>query len=233
MKIACPVHACLNCAKYFRKAEKAWKLMIAQAVHAQLLAMTTLKKCEMWFERPKVGCSSNSWGSQFGEGKCWRILREELNMRKVCAKMVPKLLSDEQKERPKKLRLDFGTHWEWTRFVEFDNYLWWNLGICLWSGDQATVNAVELNIISKTKKSTLESLEVQGHVDCFISYPGYCNGRVDTQQPDGKSAVLHWSLEEIAWRCEKETTGIMEKRVTFAPGQRPSPQRIVCTEIFS
>jgi len=26
-----------------------------------------------------------------------RILREELNMRKVCAKMVPKLLSDEQK----------------------------------------------------------------------------------------------------------------------------------------
>jgi len=28
-----------------------------------------------------------------------RILREELNMRKVCAKMVPKLLSDEHKER--------------------------------------------------------------------------------------------------------------------------------------
>ena len=28
-----------------------------------------------------------------------RILREELNMRKVCAKMVPKLLSDERKER--------------------------------------------------------------------------------------------------------------------------------------
>jgi len=27
-----------------------------------------------------------------------QILREELNMRKVCAKMVPKLLSDEQKE---------------------------------------------------------------------------------------------------------------------------------------
>ena len=26
-----------------------------------------------------------------------QILREELNMRKVCAKMVPKLLSDEQK----------------------------------------------------------------------------------------------------------------------------------------
>ena len=35
-----------------------------------------------------------------------RILMEELNMRKVCAKMVPKLLSDEQKERRKELCLD-------------------------------------------------------------------------------------------------------------------------------
>ena len=35
-----------------------------------------------------------------------QILREELNMRKVCAKMVPKLLSDEQKERRKELCLD-------------------------------------------------------------------------------------------------------------------------------
>jgi len=35
-----------------------------------------------------------------------RILREELNMRKVCAKMVPKLLSDEQKDRRKELCLD-------------------------------------------------------------------------------------------------------------------------------
>ena len=39
-----------------------------------------------------------------------RILREELNMRKVCAKMVPKLLSDEQKERRKELFGPFATH---------------------------------------------------------------------------------------------------------------------------
>ena len=32
-----------------------------------------------------------------------RILREELNMRKVCVQMVPKLLPDEQKERRKDL----------------------------------------------------------------------------------------------------------------------------------
>ena len=36
-----------------------------------------------------------------------QILRKELNVRKICAKMVPKLLSDEQKERRKELCLDF------------------------------------------------------------------------------------------------------------------------------
>ena len=39
-----------------------------------------------------------------------QILREELNMRKVCAKMVPKLLSDEQKECRKELCLDLLQH---------------------------------------------------------------------------------------------------------------------------
>ena len=33
-------------------------------------------------------------------------------------------------------------------------------------------------------------------------------------------------------KCEKETTGIMEKWVDFAPGQRASPQNIVCKAIF-
>ena len=35
-----------------------------------------------------------------------RILKEDLNMRKICAKIVPKLLSEEQKERRKELCLD-------------------------------------------------------------------------------------------------------------------------------
>ena len=35
-----------------------------------------------------------------------QIPREELNMRNICAKMVPKVLSDEQKECHKELCLD-------------------------------------------------------------------------------------------------------------------------------
>ena len=31
--------------------------------------------------------------------RVWTIIMEELGMRKICAKMVPRLLTDEQKER--------------------------------------------------------------------------------------------------------------------------------------
>jgi hypothetical protein len=36
-----------------------------------------------------------------------------------------------------------------------------------------------------------EGRESVKHDDCFLRYPGYCDGRVGTQRPDGKSAVLH------------------------------------------
>ena len=53
-----------------------------------------------------------------------RILREELNKRKCCAKMVSKLLSDEQKECRKELCLDLLQRIEnEPDLFEFNNYL--------------------------------------------------------------------------------------------------------------
>ena len=51
VKTACLMHMCLNGTNDFQKAEKASEMMIAQAVHAQLLPITTLKKCKMWFKK--------------------------------------------------------------------------------------------------------------------------------------------------------------------------------------
>jgi hypothetical protein len=51
VKIAYLLHAFLSGTNDFRKAEKAWKMMIAQAGHAQLLTMTTLKKCDIWLDK--------------------------------------------------------------------------------------------------------------------------------------------------------------------------------------
>ena len=138
VKIACLVHACLNGTNDFRKAEKAWKMMIAQAVHAQPLPMTTLKKCEMCVIRKdrRLGVRAVAEVVNLYRESVRRILGEELNMRKVCAKMVLQLLSDEQKRTSQGIVfVPFATHWEWTTFVELGNYLWWNLGIYVLSGN--------------------------------------------------------------------------------------------------
>ena len=66
-----------------------------------------------------------------------------------------------------------------------------------------------------------------------------CSGSQHQLQDQKKARMSHSKfkalliLDEIALKCEKEITGIMEKRVDFAPGQRASPQRIVCEAIFS
>jgi hypothetical protein len=77
-----------------------------------------------------------------------QILREELNVRKFCAKNGSKTAVRWTKRTSRGIVFGpFAMHWEWTRFVELNNYLWWSIR-------QATINAVEDNIVSNTKKST-------------------------------------------------------------------------------
>ena len=96
-----------------------------------------------------------------------RILREELK-RKVCAKMVQKLLSDEQKERRKELCLDLLQRIEnepdlLNSLITFDE-----LGYLRMIRKPSDNQCSEVSIISKTKKCTHESFEVQSYVDCFL-----------------------------------------------------------------
>ena len=164
MKIACLVHECLNGTKIFgrqRKLERWW--LPRPSMHSCYRRQHWKSaRCDSKDRRLGVRAAAEEVNLDWESVR--RILRKELNLRKVCAKMVPKVLSNEHKGtvfRP------FVTHWKWTRFVEYDNYLWWNLDIYVWSRNQATINAVEVNIISKTKKSTHKSFVVQGHVVLF------------------------------------------------------------------
>jgi len=96
------------------------------------------------------------------------ILREELNMRKVCAKMVPKLLSDEQKECRKELCLDL------LQCVENEPDLLNSIIACdetwVFTYDPGTKRqSMQWNSASFLRpKNTHESFEDQGHVDCFL-----------------------------------------------------------------
>ena len=107
----------------------------------------------------RLGVQAVAEEVNLGRESVWQILREELNMRKVCAKMVPKVLSDEQKECCKELCLYF------LQRIENEPDLLNSVITCdetwIFMYDlaiQATISAVEVNIISKTKKSMHESI---------------------------------------------------------------------------
>ena len=72
-------------------------------------------------KRPKVGCSSSSWGSQFGQGNCSTNSKGRIEHEKGLCKngstttvRWTKRMSQGIVFRP------FATHWEWTGLVEFD-----------------------------------------------------------------------------------------------------------------
>ena len=124
-----------------------------------------------------------------------RILKEELNMRNFCAKMVPKL-SDEQKECRKEMCLDL------LQRIENEPDLLNSIITCdetwLFTYDPETKRqSIQWKSTSspRPKKSTHVSFEVQVMlIVCFDNH-GILMG---TQRPDGKSAVIHRSLDEIA-----------------------------------
>jgi hypothetical protein len=94
VKSACLVHVVLNGTNNFQKASKVWKMMTAQVTHTNQLPLTALKKCEMWFEKT-LGWVFKAMTETINldRGSVWRILTDTMNMKKVCAKMFPKMLS--------------------------------------------------------------------------------------------------------------------------------------------
>lgn len=93
MKSVRLVHVVLNGTNNFQKARKMWK-MTAQVIHTHQLPQSALKKCEMWLEKT-LGWVFKAMAEMINldRGSVWPILTDKLNMKKVCAKIFPKMLS--------------------------------------------------------------------------------------------------------------------------------------------
>ena len=76
VKIACLVHACLNSKNGSRKAEKVWKMMIGQAVHAQLYRWQHWKRATCDLKDGRLGVGAVAEGVSFDRESVRRILRE-------------------------------------------------------------------------------------------------------------------------------------------------------------
>ena len=106
MKIACLVHACLNGTNDFRKAESLKDDDRPGCPHTAVTDHNIEKVRDVIQKDRRLGVRAVAEEVNLDRESVQRILRDKLNMRKVCAKMVPKVLSDEQTEHHKELCLD-------------------------------------------------------------------------------------------------------------------------------
>jgi len=124
-------------------------------------------------------------------GSVRRILREELNTGKFCAKMVPKVLSDEQKERHKELCLDLLQRIE--NEPDFLNSIFTcdKTWICTYDLETKRQSMQWKSTSSpRPKKACMSCSKFKAMSIVFFDIQGIVM-TVGIQQPDGKSAVLH------------------------------------------
>nr|CAH7719676.1 unnamed protein product [Callosobruchus chinensis] len=101
-----------------------------------------------------------------------KILHEDLKMTKVCAKMVPKNLTPEQKENRKNICIDI------MQQLEADPGLLEKVVTCeetwIFQYDPETKrqSMQEDSIITKNEKSSNEQIKTEGHVDNFFRCEG-------------------------------------------------------------
>ena len=150
-----------------------------------------------------VGCSSCSWGSQFGQGKCSMNSMGKTEQEKCLCKNGSKTAVRWTKRMSQGIVFGpFATHWEWTRFVEFDNYLWWNLGIYVWSGNQAKSMQWKSTSSPRPKKARMSRSKFKAVLIVFFDIQGTAMAE---WVPSGQTVNQQYYIEVLTKLRERVT----------------------------
>jgi hypothetical protein len=104
VKIACLVLACLNGTNIFRKAEKDDDR--PGRPRTAVTGDNIQKVQDVTWKDWRLGVRAVAEEVNLDRESVRRILRQELNMRKICAKMDPKLLSPGQRASPQRITFE-------------------------------------------------------------------------------------------------------------------------------
>jgi len=150
----------------------------------------------------------------------WCILTDELNMKTVCVKMVPKIPLAEQRVTGN-LFWPLAMHSEWTGFLEISNYLWWDSDIYM---------IQKQNDYWCTR--SYQTLQGQKRVPWVVrsSRPCWLFSLISwvlwwqSGYPVARLSISTVILKSwLNWMIEKKMARIVEKRVDFASGKCAIP----------
>ena len=102
----------------------------------------------------------------------WKIIPEDFDIWKVCAKMVPRLLNDNQKECQLQVCQDIiKQSLNWIRIALVSHHWWWNKDFWVWPWNQAPELLVEVSDVNVAKES--KTVKVKIHLDHLFLCEGY------------------------------------------------------------
>jgi hypothetical protein len=118
----------------------------------------------------------------------------------------------------------FGKNWRRPRLSQQRRHLRWNLALSMRPRNQTTINAVENNSLSKTKKCINIKIQYQDNARRFLRYSRIYYDSVRTTRSNRESDVLHWAFDKVSRKNSKKETGVVEEWLNSPPGERSSAQ---------
>ena len=151
-------------------------------------------------------------------GSCQTILSEHLGMRRIAAKLVPRLLSDEQ-----------GLKNKWTiasqpartprsrqrgrKFSDNNNNRRRNLGLRLRRWNQGSILSVDWKGVPKAEEGKTGEIECESDVNCFLWRQWCRTSRISTTRRDGEPVLLPSSSSSFAREHSKKETRSVEIKI--------------------
>jgi len=160
----------------------------------------------------------------------YRILTEELGMRKVCQDGAQE--SDRATARCVGERLCWtaGTSGSRPR-VNGVSYHWWReLVFPIWSRDQTPKFGMVCEGITKAKETTHVQVKIEMHACVLLWFHGYCSQRVGSCWTDSQSVLL----QRHSWKTQESHAGSSKHCQKLDPSSQhcASPCSALCSAVF-
>ena len=167
-------------------------------------------------------------------GTVHTIICEELKMQKICAKFVPRVLREDQKER---LCHDSREMVELIEFRSRSSWcsgdLRWKLDLLLWPRDQETEFSVEACWLSQTQEGQTEQIHPQTFDDPFFWQHWHGLHALGSHWTDSQQGILCWGFKGVQVEMLSEEASTLQiGSVAFPPGQYTSRQLHPCHRLF-
>ena len=176
-----------------------------------------------WKKDHRVSIEAISAQFDVSVGTVHTIIREELKMRKICAKFVPRVLREDQKERR--------CH-DSREMVELINSdpavlgdLRWKLHLLLWPSDQETNFPVEAYWLSQTLEGQTEQIHSQTVDYLFFWQHWHDLNALGSHWTDCQQGILCWGFKGVQEEIpSEEGSNLQIGWVAFPLVQCTSPQ---------